>query len=84
MKITYTVTSAVGSLTHSFKDEKFVKGFQEIEDMLGDKAEATPRTILLKNYMDKNGLWGKLYDSYFITLIEKTDDGEHWYFNKVI
>jgi hypothetical protein len=83
MTITYTVTTAVGSLTHSFKDEKLVKGFQELEDMLGDKAEPTPRTILLRDYMNQNGLWGKAYENHFITEIERTDDGEHWHFNQV-
>ena len=83
MKITYTVTSAVGSLTHSFKDEKQVEGFQQLEDMFGEDADCMIRTIFLKDYMEKNNLWGKAYENYFITLIERNEDGEHWYFNKV-
>jgi len=83
MTITYTVTTTNGSLTHSFKDDKLVQGFQELEDMLGNKPEPTPRMVLLVRYMVDNGLWGKSYENHFITLIERTDDGEHWFFNKV-
>jgi hypothetical protein len=84
MKITYKIVTPMGSLEHSFRDEKLVEGFQELEDMLGDGPEATPRMVLLKHYMDTNGLWGKTYDNFFITNIERTEEGEFWLFTKTI
>jgi hypothetical protein len=84
MKITYKIVTPIGSLEHSFKDEMLVQGFQELEDMLGECADPLPRTVLLKNYMDKNGLWGKTYDNFFITNIERTEEGEFWLFTKTL
>lgn len=82
MKITYKIVTAMGSLEHSFRDEKLVEGFQELENMLGNPPDALSRLVLLKNYMDKNGLWGKTYDNFFITKIERTEEGEYWLFTK--
>lgn len=84
MKITYKVVNAMGSLEHSFKEETLVQGFQEMEQLLGDEPDAIPRMVLLKDYMNKNGLWGSTYENYFITDIQKTNEGEFWLFTKTI
>jgi len=82
MKITYKIVTTMGSLENSFRDEKLVEGFQELENMLGNPPDALSRLVLLKNYMVKNGLWSKTYDDFFITSIERTEEGEYWLFKK--
>ena len=75
----------MGSIEHSFKDEKLlVKGFQELEDMLGDEPESIPRMVLLIRYMVDNGLWNNKYDDFFITDIKRTEEGEFWSFTKTL
>jgi hypothetical protein len=85
MKIKYKIVTEIGSLEHSFNDEKLlVKGFQELEDMLGTEPETIPRMVLLVRYMVDNGLWNKKYDDFFITDIKRIDDSEYWLFTKTL
>ena len=84
IKITFKITTQTGSLEHSFYDLSFVKGFQELEDMLGDEPEAITRMVLLKQYLEAKDLWNKKYDNFFITDIKRTEEGEFWSFTKTL
>lgn len=84
MKITFTITTNIGSLTHYFKDNNLVSGFQSIEDMVNEKADPMPRTVMLNNFLKKSGLWHKNYENFFVTNIERTEEGEQWLYTKTL
>ena len=83
-KIEFALPTHNGSLYHYFFYDKMVDGFIELENMLGEKPAAISRTIVLKKYMQFHSLWRKAHEDYFITRIDKTTDGEHWHFTKII
>jgi hypothetical protein len=83
MKITYTISGNNIKLTHFFYEKQgLVKGFQEIDDMLKLKNDPIPRMVILQNFLEKNRLWGKTYENFFITDIKRTEEGEEWFFEK--
>jgi len=85
MKITYTISGNNIKLTHFFHEKQgLVKGFQELDDMLKLKDDPIPRMVILQNFLEKNRLWGKAYENFFITDIKRTEQGEEWFFEKTL
>jgi hypothetical protein len=85
MKITFTISGNNIKLTHFFYEKQgLVQGFQELDDMLKLKDDPIPRMVVLQNFLEKNQLWGKAYENFFITDIKRTQEGEEWLFTKTL
>jgi hypothetical protein len=52
--------------------------------MLKLKDDPIPRMVVLQNFLEKNRLWGKAYENFFITDIKRTEEGEEWLFTKTL
>jgi hypothetical protein len=81
MKITLSHTMEGKTSIREFVDgskEQIIKGMVEIEEMLGEKPDCLPRTVLLHSLFKQQNIKKSIWENLVVRDVEKNSEGELW------